>query len=177
MIKNALLILLLATTSMANAQQNVQTRSASDIQALQTRVYEQPYKLVFRTVISVLQDNKYKINFTDMSAGMISAKGTPVASETAPAAAALIPFIGSFIAMVRQESAETWSLAVTLEDVDEKHKETSVRIVITSETETSGMMVNAEKKLANSDLSDRPEVYQDLFAKIQAALFIRENIR
>ena len=79
--------------------------------------------------------------------------------------------------MVRQESAETWSLAVTLEDVDEKHKETSVRIVITSETETSGMMVNADKKLANSDLSDRPEVYQDLFAKIQAALFIRENIR
>ena len=97
MIKNALLILLLATTSMVNAQQNEQTRSASDIQALQTRVYEKPYKLVFRTVISVLQDNKYKINFTDMSAGMISAKGTPVASETVPMAAAFIPFIGSFI--------------------------------------------------------------------------------
>lgn len=174
------LILITLISCSTFAQQNEQNKSSTEVQVIQTKTFLKPYKQVFRTVVAVLQDNKYKIKFTDALGGVISAEGTPALAENMPGAVALIPIIGGFLSMGRQVSAEKWTVSATVEDLDEesKNKEsplgTLVRIVITSESVSRGMF---SQDIKNDDLTDRPEVYQQLFTKIEKALFIRDNAR
>ena len=170
-------VLVLISPISAFSQQNEQSKSSTDIKSIQTRVFDKPFKQVFRVIVNVLQDNKYKINFTDMSAGVITAKGTPSASENISETAALIPFIGGFLSLARQEKTEFWTVSVTAEDVDDAGKQTHVRLVITSEISTSGFGVGSENKLTNNDMTSKPEIYQDLFKKIETALFIRDALK
>jgi hypothetical protein len=86
----------------AFAQQNIQEKSSIEIQSIQTRTYKKTYKEVFRAVVTVLQDNKYKVSFTDMNAGIITATGSPIATENMHQAVSLIPFIGGFLSLARE---------------------------------------------------------------------------
>ena len=60
---------------------NTQNKSSLDIQQIQTRTYSATYDQVYRSVVSVLQDNRFKITHTDKASGIVSADGTPEASE------------------------------------------------------------------------------------------------
>jgi len=177
---NLLKLVLISTTIFVSipifAQQNIQENSSTDIQATQTRVYNKPYKEVFRSVVSVLQDNKYKISFTDMNAGLITASGTPQLTENMHSAVAFIPLIGGFLSLAREEKSETWTVSGTVEDL-EKNKGILVRLVITSDKTQSSIVSSASEKMTNDDLTSNPEIYQDLFAKIDKALFIRNATR
>jgi hypothetical protein len=60
-----------------------------------------------------------------------------------------------------------------IEELDGK-RGTLVRLIITAKI--SGME-GQNPYTRTEDLTDRPEVYQDLFAKIDKKLFVRESIR
>jgi len=160
----------------AFAQQNIQEKSSTEIQALQTRVYKNSYKEVFRAVITVLQDNKYKISFTDMNAGLITATGSPQATENMHQAVEFIPFIGGLLSMAREEKTQFWTVSSAIEDL-EKNRGVSVRLTITSETTQSSLLTSASEKMTSEDLTAQPEIYQDLFAKIDKILFVRGATR
>lgn len=156
----------------ANAQQNTQTKSASEIQAIQTRTYSKPYKDVFRTVISVLQDNKYKVSFSDMNTGLVTASGTPQMSENMNKGVAYIPFVGGLLSMAREEKSEMWTVSGTVEEM--KKNTVKVRLVITADSSTNNIVSSASDASKSDDLTANPQVYQDLFAKIDQALFLRD---
>ena len=160
----------------AFAQQNIQEKSSIEIQSIQTRTYKKTYKEVFRAVVTVLQDNKYKVSFTDMNAGIVTATGSPIATENMHQAVSLIPFIGGFLSLAREEKTEIWTVSGVVEDL-EKNRGILVRLTITSDRTQSSFATSASEKMSNDDLTTKPEIYQDLFAKIDKALFIREATR
>ncbi len=161
------------------AQQNVQEKSATEIRALQTRTIDSSSREVYRALISVLQDNKYKIMAATINEmmGVINAQGTPLATETHSRASTLIPFIGGFLAMAREEALEVWTVNATVEDPDDKKERSSVRLVVTAQITKAGFGVDAAQRVTNSDLSDRPEIYQDLFSKLERELLVRKSLR
>jgi hypothetical protein len=167
---------LLALSNFAFAQQNLQDKSSIELQAVQTRNYQKPYKEVFRAVVTVLQDNKYKVSFTDMNAGLITATGSPQLTENMHQGVAFIPFIGGLLSLAREEKSEIWTVSSVVEDL-EKNRGVSVRLTITSDKTKSSLMSSASDKATNEDLTSKPEIYQDLFAKIDKALFIRDATR
>jgi hypothetical protein len=170
-------LLSIALSNSTSAQQNTQEQSATAIQSIQTRTYQNSYREVFRALISVLQDNKYKISFTDMSAGIITASGSPQMKENMSAGVAFIPFVGGLLSMARQETTESWTVSATVEDL-EAGRGILVRLVITSEQKSESMLGAAAEKAKAADLvKERPDVYQNLFSKLESALFVRSQTR
>ena len=113
--------------------QNSQTQSSTDIKSVQSRIYNDPYKDVFRSVLAALQNNKFKIKFTDMAAGVISAEGTPEASENmSQAASAVGEMIIPFFGLLRKEEQLNWTISTNIEELGNQ-KGTIVRLVITQE--------------------------------------------
>jgi hypothetical protein len=173
---------------------NKQTKSSTEIEVVQSRNYKKPYKEVFKATLSVLQDNKYEIKFTDINTGVISAEGdvlassnrnqvanTEMAVQTAGSvASSVIPYAGylSFfgskaIGQTAKDERINYFVSSNIEELEGK-RGTLVRLVITAKI--SGMQgQNAYTR--TEDLTDHPEIYQDLFAKIDKKLFVRENIR
>ena len=49
--------------------QNNQTQSSTEIKSVQSRVYEDPYKVFFEVYWAALQNNKFKVYFTDYGSG------------------------------------------------------------------------------------------------------------
>ena len=68
-------------TSTYAVDNNTQDKSSLDIQQVQTKVYKGTYNEVYKSVVSVLQDNRFKITHTDKDSGIISADGPPEATE------------------------------------------------------------------------------------------------
>ena len=162
-----------------NSQENQQQKSSTDIQAVQTRIYKQNYKDVFRTVVSVLQDNKFKITFTDINTGVVTASGTPQAKENISQAAAAVVdiFLGGLASLGRSEEEDNWTISSNIEEL-RKNRGTLVRLVIVNEKKTSSFFTTAEEKNKSDDLTTtKPEIYQNIFAKIDKALFIRDSIK
>ena len=163
--------------SLSSAQQNDQDQSATSIQAIQTRNFQYPYRDVFRALISVLQDNKYKIGFTDINAGVITASGSPQTKENMSAGVAFIPFVGGLLSMARKETVETWTVSATVEDL-EAGRGVSVRLVITSEQQSESMFGAAAEKTKAADLTkERPDDYQNFFSRLESSLFVRSQTR
>lgn len=163
----------------AFSQQNEQQKASTDIQAIQTRIFKGDYKQVFRTVVSVLQDNKFKILFTDANTGVVSAEGTPQAAENMSQGAAAIGdiFLGGLLSLGRTEEENKWTVSSNVEELS-KNRGVLVRLVIVHETKKSGFFVSADEKIKSNDLTTtRPEVYQNLFAKIEQALFIKDAVK
>lgn len=174
-IKIIFIALSLAIFSNVNAQQNAQDKSSTDIQSIQTRDYKKPYKDVFRSVVSVLQDNKFKVSSADINSGLITAYGTPQFTENMHKGVAYIPFIGGLLSMAREEKSEQWTMSGTVEEMGKNN--TRVRLVLTSDKSTNSIISSASDTMKNDDLTANPEVYQDLFAKIDKALFLRDATR
>ena len=199
-------------------------KTSTELQAVQTRTFDVPYREIFRAVVSVLQDNKFKITFTDYNAGIIHAQGptrqfsqqngrNPDESLALARAAILeasrwrsarnrqtvvvapggqlyaypvtyykwydyIPLIGSLVGGIsdalsgERESLYLESRAISV-SVDEQGKTGSrVRLAMTSE------LVAQDTGLINvDDLTDKPEIYQDMFSSIDKASFVISNTR
>lgn len=169
----------LLNSNISFSQENQQQKSSTDIQAVQTRIYKQDYKEVFRTVVSVLQDNKFKVTFTDINTGVITASGTPQATENISQGAAAIAdiFLGGLVSLGRKEEEDAWTISSNIEELS-KNRGVLVRLVIVNEKKTSSFFTTAEEKNKSDDLTTtKPEIYQNIFAKIDKALFIRNSIR
>jgi len=158
--------------------QNNQTQSSTDIKSVQSRIYSDPYKDVFRSVLAALQNNKFKIKFTDMNSGVISADGTPEAAENmSEAGAAIGNLIIPFFGLLRKEKESKWTISTNIEELG-KNKGTIVRLVITQETRKQSFFAKAKDKIKADDLTKaNPEIYQTFFSKIEKELFIRRATR
>ena len=158
--------------------QNSQTQSSTHIKSVQSRIYNDPYKDVFRSVLAALQNNKFKIKFTDMAAGVISAEGTPEASENmSQAASAVGELIIPFFSLFRKEEQLNWTISTNIEELDNQ-KGTIVRLVITQEERKESFFTEAKDKVKADDLiKANPQIYQAFFSKIDKELFIRRATR
>ena len=126
--------------------------------------------------MSVLQDNRFKITHTDKESGIISADGTPEASENMSDAAATIGgMVIPFFSVLQKKKETKWFISCSVEELGEK--KIFVRINITAEVKKSGFFKKAKDKSKADDLTtSAPEVYQALFAKIDKALFVRQSL-
>ena len=188
------LFILFSSVSLYAEEANKQTKSSTEIEVVQSRNYKKPYKEVFKATLSVLQDNKYEIKFTDINTGVISAEGDvlassnrnevanqemavqaagSVASSVIPLAGYLSYFSGRAINQSAKDERVNYFVSSNIEELEGK-RGVLVRLVITAKI--SGMQgQNAYTR--TEDLTDHPEIYQDLFAKIDKKLFVRESIR
>ncbi len=180
--KSAVIFLILINFFNINtllSQENQQQKSSTDIQAIQTRIYKQDYKEVFRTVVSVLQDNKFKVTFTDINTGVVTASGTPQAKENISQGAAAIAdiFLGGLASLTRTEEEDMWTISSNIEELS-KNRGTLVRLVVVNEKKTSSFFTTADERTKSDDLTTtKPEIYQNIFAKIDKALFIRNSVK
>ena len=155
---------------------NTQNKSSLDIQQIQTRTYSATYDQVYKSVVSVLQDNRFKITHTDKDSGIVSADGTPEASENMSDAVAtlgsyVIPFFGAF----QKKKEKKWFVSCAVEQISEK--KIFVRINITAETKKKGFLIKAKDSSKADDLTTTaPQIYQALFAKIDKAIFLRKSL-
>lgn len=208
-----------ATSLNADILPLAKERTAVELQAIQSRIFEKSYKDIFRATIYFLQDAKYKISFTDFNAGVIHAQesirqvslgtkqidsleaariaglavsqGSNTASYFAspyyfypkPAWYQSIPIIGSaissfttaFDALTSNSTTTAFeSRAISISIDEQGMAGTRIRVAITSDLIfRSGADIYA---LAD-DLTDKPEIYQDIFAKIDKAAYLVENTR
>lgn len=159
-----------------SVENNSQNKSSIDIQKVQTRIYDANYDDVYKSILSVLQDNRFKITHTDKDSGIVSADGTPEASENMSDAVAIIggyviPFFGAF----QKKKQKKWFVSCNVEEL--KEKKILVRLNITQEVKKSGFFVKAKDSSKADDLTTTaPELYQALFAKIDKTLFIRQSL-
>ena len=188
------LFFLFSSASLYAEEANKQTKSSTEIEVVQSRNYKKPYKEVFKATLSVLQDNKYEIKFTDLNTGVISAEGDVLASSNrnqvansemavqaaGSIASSVIPYAGylslfgsKMINKSAKDERVNYFVSSNIEELDGK-RGTLVRLIITAKI--SGME-GQNPYTRTEDLTDRPEVYQDLFAKIDKKLFVRESIR
>jgi len=183
-------LLLLFNVSISNENDenfdtpNQQIKSPTEIEAIQSRVYEYEYKEVYRSVLSVLQDNHFEIKFTDFQTGVISADGDELSSgnenevmaaqAAGAAAGSVLPFAGlitNVLPFLSKNEQIKYSIATNIEEI--KNSKVKVRLVITAKV--SGKK-GFEKYTKTKDMTEYPEFYQNLFSKIDGKLFLRSNL-
>ena len=183
-------LLLLFNVSISNENDenfdtpNQQIKSPTEIEAIQSRVYEYEYKEVYRSVLSVLQDNHFEIKFTDFQTGVISADGDELSSgnenevmaaqAAGAAAGSVLPFAGlitNVLPFLSENEQVKYSIATNIEEI--KNSKVKVRLVITAKV--SGKK-GFEKYTKTKDMTEYPEFYQNLFSKIDGKLFLRSNL-
>jgi len=157
-------------------ENNTQKKSSLDIQQIQTKVFKGTFNEVYKSVVSVLQDNRFKIIHTDKDSGIISADGTPEASENmSDAVAALGGYVIPFFGVFQKKKQIKWFISCTVEELDKQ--KIFVRLNITAEVKKSGFFKKAKDKSKADDLTTTaPEVYQALFVKIDKAIFLRQSL-
>ena len=172
-----IILLVLITSKTYAVENNTQKSSSLDIQQVQTRVYEASYSDVYKSVISVLQDNRFKITHSDKDSGIVSADGTPEASENmSNAVAAIGDFVIPFFSLFQNKQEKKWFVSTSIEEL--KQNKIKVIISITEEKKKTGFFVKAKKSSKADDLTkSQAAVYQALFAKIDKNLFLRKQLQ
>lgn len=136
-------------------QQNYKLKKTSlELQSIQKREFETSYRIAFASALSVFQDKGYIIETADHSTGLMTA--------TSHKTSGYIMFIGKTIEYVKTtafiEVMPSKKIAIRLSFV--KHQETSS---------------NAGMKGGNSVPIEKPVFYQEVFEKIQKAIFVRTH--
>jgi hypothetical protein len=163
---------------------SAQQKTSIELQNIQTRTFEYNEKGVFRAVLSVLQNNKYENIRSDSAGGLITATLPPLhagdsASEQTGKAivsgvvGAIIPF-GDLLGPSKKIGDLNRTISVVVEEL--KPNQTSVRVVL-KETEilTVSTFLATEKQTKENDMTDRPEIYQQVFEQIDKEIFVRKS--
>lgn len=134
----------------------VSTKSALELQAIQSKEFETSKKIAFAATLSVFQDIGYTVSSANLDTGLITAKS--------PTTQTLQIFVG-------QRMADIKATAYIEEIVPNR---TKVRVSLVNSVETSG---GYGMKGGHENPIETPEMYQDIFAKIQQGIFVRKNIQ
>lgn len=132
------------------------TLSGLALQQLQTREYEASYAVVFKSVVSVLQDNGYIVEGADSVTGFITAKAPSKSNTT------WNPFTGL------GKEHHTTKITATAEAIGTEY--TKVRLNFVSIDEDSSMYGNAR---VDTPIED-DTVYSNVFEKIGETIFIKQ---
>ena len=131
------------------------TKSALELQAIQSKEFETSKKIAFASTLSVFQDLGYVVGNASFDTGLINAKS--------PTQQSFVPFVGQVMKDVK-------ATAFVEEIVPGR---TKVRLNFVNSTQTSsGYGMRGERDQPIED----PQTYQDVFSKVQQAIFIRKNV-
>lgn len=131
-----------------------QTKSALELQSIQSKEFETSKKIAFAATLSVFQDLGYTVSSANLDTGLITAKS---------------PTKQDFQLFVGQRMQDIKATAFVEEIVSNR---TKIRLNFVNSTQTSsGYGMKGEHELP----IEAPEMYQDTFAKIQQGIFVRKN--
>ena len=130
--------------------------SAVALQALQTREFDATPDQAFQAVISTFQDYGYAVTSADKATGLIMGKTTSDAT------------ISSFTGITRVEYNKA---SAFIEQVAQNRVKIRVSIIkyVSARASTGG---GGEKEVVRT----KPQVYQDIFNKIEQSLFLKKNL-
>ncbi|WP_138378750.1 hypothetical protein [Luteithermobacter gelatinilyticus] len=134
------------------------TLSGLALQQLQTREYEAPYEIVFKSIVSVLQDTGYIVENADSVTGFITAKAPSKSNST------WNPFTGL------GKEHHTTKITATAEAIGTEF--TKVRLNFVSIDEDSSMYGTSR---VDTPIEDE-EIYRNIFEKIGETIFIKQAI-
>jgi hypothetical protein len=151
--------------------------SPVELQALQTREFEGDKKRLLSTIVTVFQNEGYLINQTDFDIGTVVAKTREETRGIRPTST----LINATPVFVYTDSIPSVSLGAPATVTS--HRTLSVLVTELSPTKTRvRLTVIAHAKInlpifnSHEDTDTNPERYQELFSKIQQALFLQKNL-
>lgn len=131
-------------------------RTPLEIQAMQSRSYEEPKSIVFPSVVSVFQDLGYTIQSADINTGLIT-------SESAAASDGWHRF---WTGQTRVEQTRATAF------IEEIGGQTNVRLNFVAVDERSGGWGQRDRR--DTPILE-PEAYQNAFERVENAIFIRSS--
>lgn len=130
------------------------TKSALELQSIQAKEFETSKKIAFAAVLSVFQDVGYTVLSANLDTGLITAKS--------PTKAGFQLFVG--------QTMEDIKATAFVEEIVVNRTKVRINLVNSKETSSGrGMKGGSEIPI------ETPEIYQDIFAKIQQGIFVRKN--
>jgi len=132
-------------------------QSQMEIQAYQSKEFEATKRIAFDATMSVLQDSGFIIESADFETGFITGKGT-TASHTDIWWGAMNEHV-KMSAFVEQRTSSMARIRVNLVEAAQRKS-----------------AWNRSQDVINESGVRDPKVYQDLFSKIDQAIFIRKNL-
>ncbi len=160
--KTVWLVALVALTLSACASTHVVkegTLSPLELQAMQTREFEADTKMTFGSVMTVLQDAGYIVESADVATGFITGKSPQKSAAT-------FDLIWGF-----GKKHGTMRVTAFVEPIGPNYSKVRLNFVAI-ETESSGYGIESR---VDTPVEDN-EMYQNVFEKIDEAIFIRKAI-
>lgn len=152
--KKIFIALLVVVLSGCVQQEYKPTKSALELQAIQAKEFETTKNIGFAATLSVFQDLGYVVNSASLETGLINGKS--------PTNQSFVPFVGQVMKDVK-------AIAFVEEITPGR---TKVRLNFVNSTQSSsGYGMRGEHDIPIED----GVMYQDVFSKIQQAIFIRKN--
>jgi hypothetical protein len=133
------------------------TQSQMEIQAYQSREFETTKRIAFDSTMSVLQDAGFIIESADFETGFITGKGT-----TQSRTAILLGTMNEHVRMTAFVEQRTSSLA-------------RVRVNLVESSQRKSVWNETQDVINEAGVRD-PETYQQLFEKVDQAIFIKKNL-
>jgi hypothetical protein len=157
MFKNKLLIISLVLVGLLSSctQSNYKsTKTSLELQAMQKKEFNTPYKTAFASVLSVFQDKGYTIDSANADTGIISAAGNKKSSG----------------GIIFSSKVNYMKASAFIEQMPSSR--VAIRLNFVNHQETSS---GYGMKGGNSVPIEKPEFYQEVFEKIQKAIFVRSS--
>lgn len=158
--KYFLVPMMLATTSFAMVGCATGSKAPAltplEIQAIQSRTFEEDKSVVFPSVVSVFQDLGYTVEQADLETGFISAISTSKGT-------------GLMTAILTQTSTTTQTGATAF--IEQMGEQSRVRLNFVVKTGTSNKYGSSRRDKAILE----PAPYQSAFEKIETAVFVRAS--
>ena len=130
------------------------TKTPLELQSIQAKEFETSKKIAFAATLSVFQDLGYIVESASFETGLITAKS--------PTKQSFVPFVGQVMKFVKATAF--------VEEVTPGRTKIRTNIV-NSQNTSGGYGMRGEREAP----IETPDTYQDLFTKIQQAIFIRKN--
>jgi hypothetical protein len=141
--------------------------SAMQSRATQSKQIDATYKTSYKAIMDVLQDKGFTVDSTDYNTGLITAsKKIPIRTTTSSQFGLFNKSKTSFRSFIYQKTTVT---------TEEWGKDSSRVRVLTDLDEGPGMGGNPMSATDKAKYLDKDNFYQDFFASLDKAIFIRRQ--
>ncbi|MDR2629057.1 MAG: hypothetical protein LBC30_03660 [Puniceicoccales bacterium] len=159
---SALFLVVLCLTSGCVSTSETHTPTSVEIQSIQTREFNVPYKIAFASVVDVFQDLGFVIQSSDFATGLIIAKGNVINKN-----------IGVLEAASGIHSKIVWNVGTAhLEEPSDG--KVSIRVSFVANVKVTlayGMSDESSRAILDG------EFYAKFFEKIDKSIFVRQNLK